>query len=106
MDWLDHYIRCAIEGYLQDTQYANEANSLTTTMPKFKYTDLNCDLPAVGIYLAQITKAEKRISKNSGSDMIALSLRTIPDGYSLRYFLVFNGKKSGDGARYTILQEL
>ena len=66
-------------------------------MPRFSYNDMNFDLPPAGVYLAQVTKAEKQVAKSSGSDMIALSLRTIPDGYSLRYFLVFNGKKTGDG---------
>jgi hypothetical protein len=58
---------------------------------------MNFDLPPAGVYLAQVTKAEKQVSQKSGNDMIALSLRTIPDGYSLRYFLVFIGKRTGDG---------
>ena len=62
---------------------------LLTIMPKFNYTDLSFDLPPVGVYLAQVTKAEKQIAKSSGNDMIALNLRTLPDSYSLRYFLVF-----------------
>jgi hypothetical protein len=65
-------------------------------MPRFSYNDMNFDLPPVGVYLAQVTKAEKQTSQK-GNTMIALSLRTIPDGYSLRHFLVFNGTKNGDG---------
>ena len=70
---------------------------LLTIMPKFSYSDMNFDLPPVGVYLAQVTKAEKKIAKSSGNDMIQLSLRTIPDGYTLRHFLVFTGKRAGDG---------
>ena len=66
-------------------------------MPKFTYSDLNFDLPPVGVYLAQVTKAEKKIAKSSGNDMIQLTLRSLPDGYTLRHFLVFNGKRAGDG---------
>jgi hypothetical protein len=66
-------------------------------MPRFSYNDMNFDLPPAGIHLAQVMKAEKKIAKSSGNDMIQLSLRTIPDGYSIRHFLVFNGKKTGDG---------
>ena len=58
---------------------------------------MNFDLPPVGVYLAQVTRAEKKIAKSSGNDMIQLSLRSIPDGYTLRHFLVFTRKRAGDG---------
>ena len=47
--------------------------------------------------VAQVTNAIKTVSKNSGNDMIVLNLRTIPDGYLLRYYLVFKGKKESNG---------
>jgi hypothetical protein len=61
-------------------------------MPRFSYSNLNLGLPPVGVYVAQVVAAKKTISKSSGNEMIVLSLRTIPDGYRLKYFLVFNGK--------------
>ena len=66
-------------------------------MPRFAYTDMSFDLPPAGVYLAQVVKAEQKTAKSSGNDMIQLTLRTLPHSFILRYFLVFNGKKTGDG---------
>ena len=64
---------------------------------RFSYSD-SCFEPApVGVYLAQVTKAIQTTSKSSGHPMLTLTLRTTPDGYFLRYYLVFNGKKESDG---------
>ena len=40
-------------------------------------------------------KAEQTRAKSSGNVMLRLTLRTIPDGYFLNYYLVFNGKSDG-----------
>jgi hypothetical protein len=66
-------------------------------MPKFTYSDINFDAAPVGVYVAQVTNAIKTVSKNSGNDMIVLNLRTIPDGYLLKYYLVFKGTKQSNG---------
>ena len=41
-------------------------------MPAFTYTDANYDMPDPGLYLAQVAKAERRISKSGGAEMIVL----------------------------------
>jgi hypothetical protein len=66
-------------------------------MPKFRYFEINFGVAPVGVYVAQITNAKKTMSKSSGNEMIVLTVRTIPDGYSLKYYLVFNGSKPNDG---------
>jgi hypothetical protein len=58
---------------------------------RFRYSDTNFDVPPPGVYLTQIVKAEKGVSKMSGSDMVTVNLRTLPDGYALKYFLVGDG---------------
>jgi hypothetical protein len=64
-------------------------------MPKFRYSNLNFDIPPAGIYVAQVAKARDAISKARGNNMIVLTVRTLPDGYILNYYLVFNGKNDG-----------
>jgi hypothetical protein len=66
-------------------------------MPRFKYSEFNRDPAPEGVHLAQVVKATQRVSKTSGNEMIALSLRTIPDSYWLNYYLVFSGKDGADG---------
>jgi hypothetical protein len=58
---------------------------------RFRYSDTNFDVPPAGVYLTQIVKAEKAVSKKSGIDMVTLNLRTLPDGYGVKYFLVGDG---------------
>jgi hypothetical protein len=65
-------------------------------MPRFKYSDVNLNTPPVGVYLAQVVNAKKTRSK-AENDQIVLTLRTIPDGYTLWYHLVFNGTRQSDG---------
>jgi hypothetical protein len=65
-------------------------------MPQFTYSDINFDVPPVGVYVAQVTNAIKKVSK-SGNDMIVLNLRTIPDSYQVKLYLVFNGTKQSNG---------
>ena len=66
-------------------------------MPRFRFTEINHDPAPVGVHLAQVVKAVSKVSKSSGNPMIALSLRTIPGGYWLNYYLVFSGKQGADG---------
>ena len=64
-------------------------------MPAFKYTPDSYETAPIGVHLAQVVKAEQTRAKSSGNEMLKLTLRTIPDGYFLNYFLVFNGKSDG-----------
>lgn len=64
-------------------------------MPSFKYTPDSYETAPIGVYLAQVVKAERTFAKSSGNEMLKLTLRTIPDGYFLNYYLVFNGKSDG-----------
>jgi hypothetical protein len=64
-------------------------------MPRFSYSNVNFGTPPVGVYVAQVVRAKKGTSKKSGNEMIALNLSTLPDGYSLKYYLVFNGANDG-----------
>ncbi len=64
-------------------------------MPAFKYTPDSYETAPIGIYLAQVVKAEHTFAKKSGNEMLSLTLRTIPDGYFLNYYLVFGGKSDG-----------
>ena len=66
-------------------------------MPKFTYSDINFDVAPVGVYVAQVTNATKRVSKTSKADMLVLNLRTIPDGDPLKDDLVFKGTKQSNG---------
>ena len=63
-------------------------------MPNFSHSNINFDIPPAGIYVAQVANAKKSVSKN-GNEMITLSVSTLPDGFRLKYFLVFGG--NGDG---------
>ena len=58
---------------------------------KFSYSDVNYDQAPAGVYLAQVIKASSTKAKASGNPMITLSLRTIPNGYSLPYYLTGDG---------------
>ncbi|MGB7837033.1 MAG: hypothetical protein WBL40_02860 [Terrimicrobiaceae bacterium] len=64
-------------------------------MPAFKYTPDSYETAPIGVHLAQVVKAEQTRAKSSGNEMLRLTLHTIPDGYFLNYFLVFNGKSDG-----------
>jgi hypothetical protein len=64
-------------------------------MPTFKYTPDSYETAPPGVYLAQVVKAEQTQAKSSGNEMLKLTLRTIPDGFFLNYYLVFNGKSDG-----------
>ena len=64
-------------------------------MPKFSYSNMNFDVAPVGVYVAQVINAKKAISRTNNNEMIVLTVRTIPDGYTLKYYLVFNGKNDG-----------
>ena len=64
-------------------------------MPKFSYSNINFDVAPVGVYVAQVTNAGKAFAKTTGNEMIVLTVRTMPDGYTLKYYLVFNGKNDG-----------
>ena len=64
-------------------------------MPSFKYTPDSYETAPIGVYLAQVVKAELTLAKRSGNEMLKLTLRTLPDGYLLNYYLVFNGTSDG-----------
>lgn len=64
-------------------------------MPQFKYIPDSYETAPIGVYLAQVVKAEHTRAKSSGNEMLRLTLRTIPDGYLLNYYLVFNSKADG-----------
>ena len=64
-------------------------------MPKFHYSNNNQEPAPKGVYLAQVVKAEQTRAKSSGNEMLRLTLRTIPDGFLLNYYLVFTEKFDG-----------
>jgi hypothetical protein len=64
-------------------------------MPTFHYRPDSYETAPIGVYLAQVIKAEQTRAKSSGNEMLRLTLRTIQDGFLLNYYLVFNGKTDG-----------
>ena len=64
-------------------------------MPAFRYKPDSYETAPIGVHLAQVVKAEQTRAKRSGNEMLRLTLRTLPDGYFLNYYLVFNGKSDG-----------
>jgi hypothetical protein len=61
-------------------------------MPPFSAPSQNATLPAPGLYAARIDGARLDVSKASGSDMLVMRLKLLPDAGEVRAYLPFSAR--------------